>query len=531
MDRYSHIVRAISDATWALKASTLATIVDLLAFRAAGGVLTAEEISARIEAADRGPRRGRQRAGVVGVVPIYGVIAPRVEAMNSSGGTSVDAIGASFREALADPEISAILLDIDSPGGVVDGIPELAAEIRAGRETKPILALANTLSASAAYWLGSSADELSATESAKVGSIGVFTVHEDLSAKLESEGIRPTLISAGKYKTEGSPFGPLTDEARAERQASVNEVYAMMTAGIGKSRGVSAATVREDYGEGRTLSAKRALEAGMIDRVETFDQAVKRLAAGKIRSRAERGQIAALYGAPEYMIGERGPERIYAVRGGQGFPVVLGPIRPHGGATSDDAWDGPANEANLPSEAGPLRASHAWFDDEGDPDAKATYKFVHHFVSEGGEVGAASTRGCSAGIAVLNGGRGGADIPDGDRAGVHAHLARHLRDAGQEPPELAVAPPVSLVSGIPYAERLALVVAEAEFVLAHTRERRAMRSSEGRDLSEATRSQIRALSVALAGLAEPLEIAPPATNARATALRVARLRAELEAVS
>lgn len=113
-------------------------------------------------------------------------------------------------------------------------------------------------------------------------------------------------------------------------------------------------------------------------------------------------------------------------------------LPPHGGATSEETWDGPANEANLSTDAGAAtyRKAYAWVDPEGDPDTKAAYKFIHHHVSDDGEVGAASLTACTTGIGVLNGGRGGTNIPDGDRAGVYAHLARHLRDGDREPPEL-----------------------------------------------------------------------------------------------
>ncbi|WP_200853980.1 hypothetical protein, partial [Klebsiella pneumoniae] len=82
------------------------------------------------------------------------------------------------------------------------------------------------------------------------------------------------------------------------------------------------------------------------------------------------------------------------------------------------------------------RRAYAWRDPDADPSTKSAYKFIHHEVSEDGEPGPANLTACSAGIAVLNGGRGGADIPDSDREGVWRHLAAHLRDAGREPPEL-----------------------------------------------------------------------------------------------
>lgn len=115
-------------------------------------------------------------------------------------------------------------------------------------------------------------------------------------------------------------------------------------------------------------------------------------------------------------------------------------IGAHGTATSDGSWDEAPNKRRLPNSAAALRAAHAWRDPDGDADAKATYRFIHHFVAEGGSVGAASLTACSTGIGVLNGGRGGTTIPDSDRRGVYNHLARHLRDGDREPPELKALP-------------------------------------------------------------------------------------------
>jgi hypothetical protein len=115
--------------------------------------------------------------------------------------------------------------------------------------------------------------------------------------------------------------------------------------------------------------------------------------------------------------------------------AAFGPIAAHGTDTSDGTWDGPAADTNCPAESAPLRASHAWVDPDGDPDAKSSYKFVHHEVGTDGAVGAANLTGCSTGIGVLNGGRGGTKIPQADYDGVYNHLARHLRDGDREPPE------------------------------------------------------------------------------------------------
>jgi HK97 family phage prohead protease len=113
-------------------------------------------------------------------------------------------------------------------------------------------------------------------------------------------------------------------------------------------------------------------------------------------------------------------------------------VASHTTATTDASWDGPANESNARSgeNAAYYRKIYAWQDPDGDPAVKASWRFIHHMVPSGGEPGAANIRACQSAIGVLNGGRGGTTIPDADRKGVWNHLAKHLRDADLEPPEL-----------------------------------------------------------------------------------------------
>lgn len=130
------------------------------------------------------------------------------------------------------------------------------------------------------------------------------------------------------------------------------------------------------------------------------------------------------------------------VAGGKRFQ--FGAVATHDTATTDESWDGPANESRLPS---PLtveqaRAAYAWIDSDRIEDGelpKDAARFIHHQVSVDGRPGAANLTACSTGIGVLNGGRGGTTIPDADRQGVYDHLARHLRDADHEPPPLQMA--------------------------------------------------------------------------------------------
>jgi signal peptide peptidase SppA len=264
----------------AIVPSMIAPIRDVLTRHAAGVKLSEHEIAAAV---GRGPaeaaaRRTQPQPRGVFVLPVLGVLSQRGGIdQTSTPLTSVDSLRRHFAAALADSEVGTILLDVDSPGGSVAGIQEFAADIFAARGQKRIVAQANSLMASAAYWIGSAADEVVATPSGQVGSIGVISAHEDHSGELEQKGIRVELISAGRYKTEGSPLGPLTDEARADRQRHVDEYYRSFTNDVAKHRNVKPADVRSGYGQGRVLGARDALAAGMVDRIGTLEQTIGRL--------------------------------------------------------------------------------------------------------------------------------------------------------------------------------------------------------------------------------------------------------------
>lgn len=280
--RYEHVLRVVSERPWAIMPSYLAIITDVLAFRIAGGRFDQSEIDARMQAARQRPPVADSEGGVA-VLPLRGVIAPRAGSMDEmSGGMSLSAFRRDFHEAMASSAVGSIVIDIDSPGGAADGIPEMADEIRGARgQGKPIIAVANTMAASAAYWLGSQADELVVTKSGRVGSIGVYTAHENRAAALEKQGVETTLVSAGKFKTEGNPFEPLTDEARDHMQTLVDEYYGMFVRAVAQGRGASVAAVRDGFGEGRLKSASQAVKLGMADRVATVDQVVSELLTGR----------------------------------------------------------------------------------------------------------------------------------------------------------------------------------------------------------------------------------------------------------
>jgi signal peptide peptidase SppA len=285
---YARILRAVQETPWAIMPSMLAVITELLAFRAAGGRLTRAEIRERIGAAS-GAQVAAGRAGAVAVLPLHGVMVHRADMFAEvSGAASVERFRARFREVLRDDQVGAVLLHIDSPGGVVNGVQEAADEIMAARGQKPIVAMVDTLGASAAYWLASAADEIVVTTSGEVGAIGVMTAHVDVSAAQEKLGIRTTLIHYGDNKVLGNPYEPLSDEARAAIQARVDEAGRMFEAAVAKGRGVKVAEVRERFGQGLVFSAKEAVSRGMADRVATLEETIDRLRGGRKPAPAKR---------------------------------------------------------------------------------------------------------------------------------------------------------------------------------------------------------------------------------------------------
>lgn len=271
-----NILSYVGRSLWAITDEKWSEMLPALVRHAKGDKLSAEALSAFI-GKEKEPADASKR-GAVAVIPIRGVIAHRMEALDeSSGGTSAERIGKMLNAMAADSSIGTIVYDIDSPGGTVPGIQELAAQMFALRGNKKQVAVSNDLTASAAYWLASQADEIVSIPSGSVGSIGVFSAHQDLSALLEKEGVKITLIKAGKFKTEGNPFEPLSDEAKEVIQGRVNEAYGQFVKDVARGRGVAVADVRGGFGEGRVLGAKDAKAAGMIDRIATMDEVLSRL--------------------------------------------------------------------------------------------------------------------------------------------------------------------------------------------------------------------------------------------------------------
>lgn len=235
---------------------------------------------------------GGSRSGNIAVLNLFGPIEQRLSWIGEMfGGTGTEAFGATFDTLMADKSIKAIVLNVDSPGGTVNGVEELSQKIFDARGGKKIIAVANSDMASAAYYVASAADEIVVSPSGEVGSIGVIAVHVETSKMDESIGWKATVIKAGKYKWEANPYEPLSDEARDSIQASVDRYYGMFTKAVARNRGTTAGAVKAGYGQGRMLGAADAVEAGLADRVDTLESVLSKLGAGGYRMRRKTDAI------------------------------------------------------------------------------------------------------------------------------------------------------------------------------------------------------------------------------------------------
>ena len=170
-------------------------------------------------AAISAPPSGRGRfvtvAGRIAVVSIFGPITNRPSVFSQFfGSPTIIELRQSVRAAMLDRSIHVLVLDVDSPGGEVDGTIEFADELLKFRRQKPIIAVSNTMMASAAFWIGAMADTVVVSPSSVTGSVGVWSLHLDHSRQLDAAGVTPTFIFAGSHKVDANPLQPLSRSAQ-----------------------------------------------------------------------------------------------------------------------------------------------------------------------------------------------------------------------------------------------------------------------------------------------------------------------------
>ena len=215
-------------------------------------------------------------SGKVAVIPIHGTLVRRTSGLEAESGlASYTGIAAQLDAALTSPEVAAILLDIDSPGGESGGVFDLADRIRAASQVKPVWAVANDMAFSAAYALASAATRVFVARTGGVGSIGVIAMHIDQSVKDAKDGVRYTAVFAGERKNDLNPHEPLSDAAHAVLKAEVDRVYELFVETVARHRGLDADAVRAT--EAGLFFGPDAVATGLADAVGSLDDALTQL--------------------------------------------------------------------------------------------------------------------------------------------------------------------------------------------------------------------------------------------------------------
>jgi len=207
----------------------------------------------------------------VAVIPVIGPIARRMNMFTEvSGGTSLDLLARDFTSALNNSAVKAIALNIDSPGGEANGVSEFSNMVYSARGRKPIYAYVGGMGASAAYWIASAADRIVVDDTAMIGSIGVIAA-----VPTEAEEDEVTFVSS---QSPNKRPDPTSEAGAASIQSTIDSLAQVFIESVARNRGVSAATVLSDFGQGGLFVGKDAVAAGLADHVGSFEGVVTQLA-------------------------------------------------------------------------------------------------------------------------------------------------------------------------------------------------------------------------------------------------------------
>lgn len=232
----------------------------------------------------------------VGIIDIQGSMMPgHAGFMRIFGAVGYADIQDAMLEAVADKSVSSILLNIDSGGGAVAGVNDAAKMIAAINKVKPVVTYTGGTMASAALWLGSSAGKMIASETSISGSLGVLMVHASRARQLANDGVKVTVIRAGKHKALMNPYEDLTEDAMAEAQSKANALYDVFLSHVADSRGMSLTAADAAFGQGKEFVGKQAVQAGLIDEIGSFTDAF--MYAKSLKSSANKPAVRTAAGA------------------------------------------------------------------------------------------------------------------------------------------------------------------------------------------------------------------------------------------
>ena len=295
--KHPHLLAWALSTPWAMRPESMAAYAMVLAAHYGGRTAMAAALQAHqpqageVQAA--APGSGKRQGGMA-IIPVMGPIVEWPSQIDMcEGGTSTRQIMAALADVEADETISSGLMVYSTPGGSVYGVEEVCAVINRVKAKKPIFGVAQSLAASAGYWMLSQCSEAYCTPGGEVGSIGVYSGHEDISKALEMAGISIELFSAGEFKTEGHPFGPMTEEGKNYHRQRALDYYGSFAKGVSKGRNVPIEAVRKGMGQGRVVGADMALAEKMIDGIATMEEVMGKLQRAVRANKPARSALAA----------------------------------------------------------------------------------------------------------------------------------------------------------------------------------------------------------------------------------------------
>jgi capsid assembly protease len=275
MSNYPHIAARIFNKPLALEAGYAEVFCAALADRLK--IKEIENGASTKLAADIGLDRTAAKkhysvTGGVAQIPVNGTLVHKSGYIGSQSGImGYDGLNYLIDSANSDPEVRAILLDVDSPGGEVSGVETTVQKVKSS--IKPVYAHANETAASAAYWIASSAKQLYLSNTASVGSVGVITVHADYSKQLDEEGVKVTIIKAGQHKADGNPYEELPDEVQARIQSEVDSLRTEFASSVASGRKMSVDQVLAT--EALMYRGQSAVDSKLADGVKSYEDTLK----------------------------------------------------------------------------------------------------------------------------------------------------------------------------------------------------------------------------------------------------------------
>jgi signal peptide peptidase SppA len=209
------------------------------------------------------------KAGSTAIIPVKGVITSGLPTVyRAFGFCDTEEIAGWVRAAMEDNDVTRIVLDIDSPGGMVTGTPELGAMVDAATAVKQVKAFSKGMCDSGAYWIASQADEVWGTPSSDIGCIGVYQVNYDFSGWLEQNGVAARMFKSGDLKGAGHPDIPLSAAQAAHIQAEIDAIGVQFRSAVKSKRTM----VEDDTMRGQSFIGTEAAARNLIAGFSTLEK-------------------------------------------------------------------------------------------------------------------------------------------------------------------------------------------------------------------------------------------------------------------